>query len=200
MANYKKFTIPVGVLSIIGSTIAMEGGWVNDKLDPGGETNKGITKATAVKYGYVAPMKELNTEIAQSIYYQGYFLEPKLTLIYPLDPVVTAEVFDTGVNMGTGTSIKFFQQAVNELSGSKLAVDGKLGEKAAAAFKDYQAKAGLVTACTTTLAKLDQLQEARYRAIVAKKPSQKRFLKGWLTHRIGNVDAKLCFANMSREA
>ena len=42
---------------VIDQIIKVEGGYVNDPSDSGGETNYGITKHVARKYGYKGSMK-----------------------------------------------------------------------------------------------------------------------------------------------
>ena len=49
-------------------TLKHEGGYVNHPSDPGGETNLGITKRTAISSGYTGSMKELTLERACEIH------------------------------------------------------------------------------------------------------------------------------------
>jgi hypothetical protein len=69
-----KKAIPAAALAIIAATIALEGGYVNHSADPGGETNMGITKVTAVQHGYTGPMRTLPRGVAESIYYDQYLV------------------------------------------------------------------------------------------------------------------------------
>ncbi|UNM96725.1 hypothetical protein MMG00_02400 [Ignatzschineria rhizosphaerae] len=48
--------------------IKIEGGYVNDPDDPGGETNYGITKRLANQYGYTKPMTDMTKNEAKEIY------------------------------------------------------------------------------------------------------------------------------------
>ena len=54
-------------------TVGIEGGYSNDPDDSGGETNWGITKATAVAYGYTGPMRDMPRETAHGIYLNGWW-------------------------------------------------------------------------------------------------------------------------------
>lgn len=53
--------------------LKIEGGYVNDPDDPGGETNYGITKAVARSHGYNGSMKEMPKSKAIEIYKKSYW-------------------------------------------------------------------------------------------------------------------------------
>ncbi len=53
--------------------IRIEGGYVNDPVDPGGETKYGITLNTARRFGYNGRMIDLTKEEAKEIYRKGYW-------------------------------------------------------------------------------------------------------------------------------
>ena len=91
---------------------------------------------------------------------------------------IANELFDTSVNMGTTTTIKFMQHALNILSknGSlymSIEEDGKFGQgtlNAVNAFSD-----------TKDLYKvLNILQGHHYIEICEKNPEQEKFMYGWL--------------------
>jgi lysozyme family protein len=88
-----------------------EGGWVNHKDDPGGETNLGVTKAVWEEYvGHaVKTMKNLTKDDVAPMYELKYW-RPCYCEVLPrgLDFVV----FSMGVNAGTGRSIKLLQQSI----------------------------------------------------------------------------------------
>ena len=58
---------------IINSIIAIEGGYVNDPNDSGGETNFGITYKVALANGYHGDMINLPVSVAFNIYSQKYY-------------------------------------------------------------------------------------------------------------------------------
>jgi lysozyme family protein len=58
---------------IIDNIIELEGGYVNDPSDSGGETNYGITKKIAVAYGYTCEMIDMPVEVAFDIYASMYW-------------------------------------------------------------------------------------------------------------------------------
>lgn len=53
--------------------LRIEGGYVNDPDDPGGETNFGITRRTANQYGYVGRMINMTKNEAKEIYRQAFW-------------------------------------------------------------------------------------------------------------------------------
>jgi type VI secretion system secreted protein VgrG len=81
------------------------------------------------------------------------------------------KVFDTAVNTGVLRAKKILQEALNDF-GAGLKVDGNVGLKTRLAIcgKDED----------VILAKYAAKQADFYRSIVARKPNQAKFLKGWL--------------------
>lgn len=53
--------------------IKHEGGYVNHPSDPGGETNWGITKRTALAEGYTGAMRAMTKEQARAIYKKAFW-------------------------------------------------------------------------------------------------------------------------------
>lgn len=192
MAN--KRTIVGIALALITGVIALEGGYVNDPLDPGGETNKGITKRVAVARGYTGPMRTIPHDVVVSIYYDNYLVAPGYEPLIAIDAAVTEELFDTTVNMGAARPGRWFQQSINAQCGARLAVDGRVGPATIAAFSACQRRLGATPLCVAMLDRLDGLQRAEYDRLVRARPALKRFHRGWTTHRIGNVDRAKCRA------
>jgi lysozyme family protein len=86
---------------------------------------------------------------------------------------VMDKLYDTAVNTGVSRASKILQEALNQLiKPPKLAVDGKIGPSTRRAICGLDENA--------VLSKYAERQAAFYRAIVARKPSQAKFLKGWL--------------------
>jgi lysozyme family protein len=187
-----KRIIPGVALAIIASTIALEGGYVRNPSDPGGETNFGITKATAETNGYHGPMRTLPRETAESIYYDQYMVAPGYEPLIPMDAPVTEELFDTTVNMGASRPSKWFEQSINEQCGTRLAVDGHVRSPVVAAYRACQTRLGAARLCVGTLNSLDSKQRAEYERLVRVNPKLRVFLRGWIANRIGNVDRRKC--------
>ena len=96
-----------------------EGGYVNDPVDPGGETNMGISKKA---YPYLN-IKELTKKDAKDIYFKDYWLKAKCS---KLPEELRMIYFDMVVNMGKSRAVKILQGAITA-KGVKTAVDGGIG-------------------------------------------------------------------------
>jgi lysozyme family protein len=179
-------------LAMIASVIAVEGGYVNHPADPGGETNMGITKRVAVQNGYHGPMRSLPRSVVESIYYKQYLVAPGYAPLIALDAAVTEELFDTTVNMGPARPSRWFQQSLNTLCGSGLVPDGKVGPATIAAFATCQKAKGAAAMCVSMLESLDDKQRAEYARLVRANARLNAFYRGWIAHRIGNVDRRKC--------
>lgn len=97
-----------------------EGGYSNHPADKGGETMWGITEAVARQNGYTGAMKDMGQSFAKIIYRKLYWDAVRAE---DLPPEVRFNVFDAAVNSGTGTAIRWLQQAVGEKQ------DGIIGSK-----------------------------------------------------------------------
>lgn len=99
-----------------------EGGYVNSAMDPGGETNWGISKRS-----YPAlDIKALTRADAQVIYLRDFW---KAGRMEDLDPALAFQVFDFAVNAGISTALRKLQQAAG------VADDGHVGPITLAAIK-----------------------------------------------------------------
>lgn len=164
---------------IIDVTIKAEGGYVNDPADRGGATKYGITQAVARANGYTGDMRDLPLDTAREIYKREYAVKPGFA---DFPSQVAAELFDTGVNMGTAKATEFLQRAVNALGGAGIAVDGKMGPATRGAVKSYlQSRGNAVDILCKTL---NCLQGVRYVEIVEKNPTQRKFINGWIGNRV----------------
>ena len=144
---------------IIKVVLKHEGGYVNDPVDPGGETNFGIAKRSHPD----VDIKNLTKEGAKEIYYQDYWMKNRV-------PQVPDELkhiyFDMCVNQGRGRAVKILQQAANA-KGANLKVDGGLGPKTISALNGVE---------------LDRVRAYRikyYADLVTRKPDLEKFYFGW---------------------
>jgi lysozyme family protein len=181
------------VASILAAVFLAEGGYVNDKNDPGGETNFGITKTTALKFGYTASMRDLPKELAASIYFEDYIQKPGYEPFVTLSPAVAEELVDTGVNTGPARPSRWLQTALNSLNRqgrdyAAIPVDGKVGPGTIAAYEGLVRIRGPVTACELVIKLLDAQQATYYMSL----DKLGMFTPGWVQNRIGNVPLSHC--------
>lgn len=94
--------------------IGLEGGYVNDPRDPGGETKWGISKRAYP----TLDIANLTRQDAEGIYLRDYWLKCKCDqLKWPLNLFV----FDAAVNQGITPAIQLMQKALG------VAQDGLIG-------------------------------------------------------------------------
>jgi lysozyme family protein len=134
-------------------------GYVDDPLDRGGETKFGIAKNANMD----VDIYHLTWEEAKEIYFHRYWIKGSCD---DLPGRVAVLHFDGCVNHGVGRANKFLQRALG------LDDDGVVGPMTLSAANDSDPIEICLNIC-------DQ-REQFYRAIVANKPNQSRFLKGWL--------------------
>lgn len=149
--------------------LKVEGGYSDDEYDSGGKTKYGITEVEARKYGYKGHMRDMPLEIAKDIYYKKYFKGNRLDEV--VSDKISLSICDWIVNSGSWGAKKA-QQALNIINGSNLSVDGKIGNNTLFALNNVNPEKFLQT--------YHELQRRFYRGIVASRPTQKVFLKGWL--------------------
>ena len=141
---------------------AVEGGYSDDPLDPGGATNLGITLEELSRWRHTAVSKEdvkcLGKDEAAAIYRTNYWNPSRCT---DLPGGVDLMVFDASVNTGNGRSARFLQAAVG------VAIDGSIGPLTLAS----------ATACpaATTIGDLAARRIAFYQSL----PTFDHFGAGW---------------------
>lgn len=185
-------SLGAAVLAIVAGVFAVEGGYVNNPADPGGETNHGVTVQVAREAGYQGPMRELPKTTAQQIYIKNYIERPNFHRVIAMSPAVGEKLVDAGVNAGPARSARWFQESLNQLSRngadySRVAVDGQLGAQSVAAYRALERKRGRVKACELMLKLIDVQQGAHYMSL-----GKPMFIVGWVDNRLGNVPLAHC--------
>lgn len=170
---------------IINQILAVEGGYVNDPADSGGETNFGITEAVARASGYQGSMRDLPRDVAFGIYARRYWDSVHGDALARLSENVAREVVDTGVNMGPTAAATFLQRVLNVLNDRgrlypDLIADGHIGPATLRALAEYLAVRSDLVLCKA----LNCLQGAKYIELAERRAKDERFVYGWLTHRV----------------
>ena len=114
----------------LATVLRSEGGYVNNKADPGGMTNLGVTKRTYEQYvGHPVDedtMRGLTPELVEPLYKKMYWDAIRGD---SLPDGVDYCVFDCAVNSGPGRAAKFLQEIVG------VKPDGGIGPITLAAVK-----------------------------------------------------------------
>lgn len=164
-------------------TSVLEGGYVNDPFDRGGETYKGISRKyhsswkgwqiidtnKPISRGQILDNQELDI-LVLDFYKKNFWNKLRCDSINQQD--IANELYDTAVNMGTKSAIKILQKAINLLSTKDVHVDGFIGPITIHYANKVNQKCLLKT--------LNGLQFTKYVEICEANPSQKRVFKGWL--------------------
>lgn len=165
-----------------------EGGLDDDPVDAGGITNYGVSikflkdcerldSTKLLVLGIKLPVsresiKSLRLDQARDLFRWRFWDTPNFDYY---DTPLAVTLFDCAVNHGTSRAIRLAQKAFNAIStdlGGKLAVDGIQGPLTKAALNSLPA--------TSLATRIILERKAFYQAIVDSRPSQKKFLKGWL--------------------
>ena len=159
--------------------MAFEGGYVNNPLDAGGPTNRGVTLAVFQKYGYdkngdgkidAEDVKLISEDDAKRIMkklYWDYMLADSIKT-QPIAEIIV----DWGWGSGPVTAAIFVQRLLNQNFNTGLVVDGHPGEKWLAAINGMNQDA--------LYSRLREARRQHFISIVQANPSQEIFLKGWL--------------------
>ena len=142
----------------------LEGGYVNDKDDPGGETKFGISRRA---YPYL-DIKNLTLEDAKAIYKRDFWVKLRCGDL-PAGIDITAFVF--GVNAGVKAAGVYLQKASNEVAGRPvLKVDGIVGPHTVRVVNSLPARNVLQHYTTWIFWHYHR---------ISKSSSLEKFLRGW---------------------
>lgn len=149
----------------IGLVLAHEGGYVNDPVDPGGETNFGISKRSYPNVDIAALTQTQAIDI-----YQRDFWDKQWDGIESQE--LATALLDASVNMGRTAAVKLLQKSVNKaLCREELVVDGIFGTKTLAMVNVATAKTIIEFRASRTMFYVD---------LAWVKPEMKKFLPGWI--------------------
>ncbi len=164
----------------IDLVLSQEGGYSDDKNDPGGETNFGISKRSYPDLD----IKALTRGEAVEIYRRDYWEPNKISLIKC--QMIANKYFSFVVNMGTRPAGRIVQRAIRS-NGVDLEIDGRVGSKTRKAINDItrgEAAFGSpdeIWRCWyALLAAIRSEAAGHYRLLIAKNSKLERFRNGWL--------------------
>lgn len=149
-------------------TLHWEGGYTNDRVDPGGATNYGITQAiysdwlrtNQLPWNAVAEIDHLQVFCVYRDYYWNV-----VPIVHELKSPLQVALFDTIVQFGYRGCVLFLQEAIG------VGVDGVVGPRTLEALRLKNGKSTAQLICDGRLA---------YRSVRCREdPSQSRFLDGW---------------------
>lgn len=155
--------------SHIGGLLVREGGYVFDAVDPGGETNMGISKRSYPNLD----IKNLTRAQAEGIYRKDFWERLGLSR---LPDLIAGKVFDLSVNVGGNEAVVLLQRSLRAV-GYPVEEDGDLGIHTA------------TQACAAGPVELRAAMRSEaagyYRMIAEKYPEEEKFLLGWLNRAYG---------------
>ena len=163
-------------------TLRYEGGYVNDPDDLGGETNYGVTHATYANYRRLKKLPPRSVRLidqaeVRDIYKSLYWAPAGCDL---LPPNLARCHFDWAVNHGVRGATKTLQRTVGAVD------DGMIGPLTRQSIIGAIAKHGDKALANTYCL----LRENWYRHEVQRRPSQRKFLQGWL-NRVHAIKASI---------
>lgn len=189
-------------------TIRSEGGYSNHPSDRGGETWRGIARNMWPQWDGWMLIDEIKANCGTSLHAlrtaleMDDELEVKVRSFYKtnfwdrlsidgLSERVACEIFDTAVNQGRRTAVKYFQQALNMLNDnqrhySDIDADGVIGVQTIKAYIAYMGTAEKIKGRTedlnikVLLKAMNGMQFERYKMIVADDATQEKFFYGWI--------------------
>ena len=166
---------------VIDGIIEIEGGYVDDPSDSGGKTKYGITEAVARKEGYAGKMIDLPRSLAFDIYSVRYWDSVRASDIEKISSRVASEVVDSAVNIGVRGASKMLQRSLNALTNHNLVVDGIVGSRTIKALAEHIEHR---KDDTVLMKALNCIQGEYYITLTEKRGKDKRFIYGWLNHRV----------------
>ena len=168
--------------------LGVEGEYSDHPDDSGGKTRWGITEAVAVKNGYRGRMRDYPIEEAKRVYKKDYWDAMGLGLICVTSEPIADELFDSGVNVGTGLPQVWLQRLLNVANDKgriyrDVKVDGVIGPSTALALAEYIGKRGS-SGEGVMLSALNGFQSVHYTVLAERGEKNKSFWFGWQLQRV----------------
>lgn len=169
-------------------TMINEGGYANNSHDRGGETWRGIARnfwQAWEGWPKVDSIKDQNPDNFKDVLKADIALEAMVLAFYKKEfwdclsltalecQQIANQLFDIGVNMGTGEAAKLLQLSINTFPGNAISVDEQAGPMTIAAANALD--------MMHLYDKISELRRERYEQIIASNPSQAIFRNAWFT-------------------
>lgn len=189
--------LAAAIALIIGAVVTVEGGYVDNRNDPGGRTKYGWTEQSARENGYRGDIADLTRTQAIEMYGRFHVTKPGFDGVVRQSVALGHEVIDQGVNMGPHRPSCYLQRALNSLNRQErdypdVAVDCRVGPATVAAFGALSGKRGNRKACQLVLKLVEAQQGAEYLRLTSVNRDLEDFMVGWADHRLGNVPLARC--------
>lgn len=173
-------------------TSGHEGGYANHPSDRGGETYRGIARKRWQDWEGWPIVDRLKTEsdfpqnleidpdisnLVVKFYHDNFWSQINGDAIQQQE--IADELYDTGVNMGTGFSVKILQSSLNILNKNQqlyndIPEDGKVGQQTLGAISAFLGTRNL----ELLLKVMNVAQGCKYLTLL-QDPSQEAFALGW---------------------
>lgn len=193
---------------LINLVLSHEGFYANVAGDNGGETYMGISrkafprwsgwqivdKSKPLKYNQHIKDNDLDNMVRR-LYFNNFYEPLHIDEIQSME--ISAHLLDHSVNAGIKPGVKLLQKAINASSKSKLKVDGILGPLTLETLANANQE--------EVVENIIFMRNQFYKDIVARKPAQKKFLKGWLnrvsdtTHKVQPSTISLLYTQAKQE-
>lgn len=157
-----------------------EGGYVNDGDDRGGETIFGISRKAHPDWPGWAQIdsgmydRHELLALARKLYKRHYWM-PLLADQYPSQRLATI-VYQAAVNCSVRRASRWLQSSCNDVTGSTLTIDGRIGNHTLHALQLAANSSNLKAVESRFLAQ----QKTHYEYLIGADPSQEKFRKGWM--------------------
>jgi lysozyme family protein len=165
----------VNFCEALQKTLVFEGGYVNDPDDSGGETNYGITKKTAISFGYTGDMDNIPMSVVEDIYLKQYWNLMKCEEISYKNKLLAEFLFDTAVNCGVNRVSLWFQECLSILNPAIIIkIDGSIGPGTMSSFNKLT-----IHEMSTVFDVVYTMRMNHYISITKSNPKNSKFLRGW---------------------
>lgn len=195
-------------LQAFAKTRRIEGGYVDDPDDPGGETYRGISRrwhpswpgwVIVDEYKHLAAQgassqasADFPANLDSSTRLQALVESFYRTVFWDqcgcpyLPQAIADEVFDTAVNVSQQDAVRFLQEALNYLNRDQqlyadLVEDGRYGPNTDAAVRTLAASPAELN---FLLKVMNIIQGAFYLARLRESPAKEKYARGWIGQRV----------------